>query len=211
MTVVDFAARPTTTEPSRVLITAIAMLAVTMQLIDTTIANVALPHMQGSLAATQDEIAWVLTSYIVAAAISTPVTGWRAGHLGRKRLFTIAMIGFTATSALCGLATTLPQIVLFRIMQGLFGASLVPLSQAILLDAYPRNELQRAMGIFSMGVMIAPILGPVLGGYLTDEFSWRWCFYINVPLGIVAIMGALAFVPETLSKSDHKLDWFGYG
>jgi DHA2 family multidrug resistance protein len=209
MTVVEFA-RPAADEPNRLLITAIAMLAVTMQLLDTTIANVALPHMQGSLAATQDEIAWVLTSYIVAAAISTPVTGWLAGRIGRTRLFTIAMIGFTVTSALCGLATTLPQIVLFRIMQGLFGASLVPLSQAILLDAYPRNELQRAMGIFSMGVMIAPILGPVLGGYLTDEYSWRWCFFINIPIGIVAVAGALAFVPEVPGHA-RKLDWFGFG
>jgi len=207
--VVDFA-RPAQAEPSRLLITAIAMLAVTMQLLDTTIANVALPHMMGSLAATQDEIAWVLTSYIVAAAISTPVTGWLAGQIGRTRLFTIAMIGFTVTSALCGLATTLPQIVLFRILQGLFGASLVPLSQAILLDAYPRNELQRAMGIFSMGVMIAPILGPVLGGYLTDEFSWRWCFFINIPIGILAIAGAIAFVPEVPGHA-RKLDWFGFG
>jgi DHA2 family multidrug resistance protein len=186
------------------------MAAVTMQLLDTTIANVALPHMQGGLAATQDEVAWVLTSYIVAAAISTPVTGWLATRFGRTRLFVAALGGFTIASALCGLATTLPQIVLFRILQGLSGAALVPLSQAILLDAYPRSEMSRAMGIFSMGVMIAPILGPVLGGYLTDEFSWRWCFYINVPLGIVAIMGALAFVPETVRKADHRLDWFGF-
>jgi DHA2 family multidrug resistance protein len=209
MTVVDFA-RPTTGEPNRLMVTLIAMVAVTMQLLDTTIANVALPHMQGSLAATQDEIAWVLTSYIVAAAISTPVTGFLASRMGRTRLFTAALAGFTIASALCGLATTLPQIVLFRILQGLFGAALVPLSQAILLDAYPRSEMQRAMGIFSMGVMIAPILGPVLGGYLTDQFSWRWCFFINVPLGIVAVLGALAFIPETVSGA-RKLDWFGFG
>jgi DHA2 family multidrug resistance protein len=209
MTVVDFA-RPAAGEPNRLMITLIAMAAVTMQLLDTTIANVALPHMQGSLAATQDEIAWVLTSYIVAAAISTPVTGWLAGRMGRTRLFVAALTGFTFASALCGVATTLPQIVFFRILQGLFGAALVPLSQAILLDAYPRSEMQRAMGIFSMGVMIAPILGPVLGGYLTDELSWRWCFFINVPLGIVAVLGALAFVPETVSNV-RKLDWFGFG
>jgi DHA2 family multidrug resistance protein len=208
MTVVDL--RPATGEPNRFMITLIAMAAVTMQLLDTTIANVALPHMQGSLAATQDEIAWVLTSYIVAAAISTPVTGWLASRLGRTRLFVSALTGFTVASALCGLATTLPQIVFFRILQGLFGAALVPLSQAILLDAYPRSEMQRAMGIFSMGVMVAPIIGPVLGGYLTDEFSWRWCFFINVPLGIVAVIGALAFVPETVSSA-RKLDWFGFG
>jgi DHA2 family multidrug resistance protein len=193
------------------MITLIAMAAVTMQLLDTTIANVALPHMQGGLAATQDEVAWVLTSYIVAAAISTPITGWLATRFGRTRYYVFALAGFTISSALCGLATTLPQIVLFRVMQGLSGAALVPLSQAILLDTYPRSEMTRAMGIFSMGVMIAPILGPVLGGFLTDQYSWRWCFYINVPLGIIVIMGALAFVPETVSKSDHKLDWFGFG
>ncbi len=193
------------------MITLIVMTAVTMQLLDTTIANVALPHMQGSLGATQDEIAWVLTSYIVAAAISTPVTGWLASRFGRTRLFATALFGFTVTSALCGAATTLPAIVLFRIMQGLFGASLVPISQAILLDTYPRNEMTRAMGIFSMGVMIAPVLGPVVGGYLTDEYNWRWCFYINVPLGIVAIMGALAFIQETPSNPKRGLDWFGFG
>ena len=210
MTVTDFV-RPASGEPNRVMITLIAMVAVTMQLLDTTIANVALPHMQGSLAATLDEIAWVLTSYIVAAAISTPVTGWLASRFGRTRLFVVALTGFTVASALCGVAVSLPQIVFFRILQGLFGAALVPLSQAILLDAYPRNEMQRAMGIFSSGVMIAPILGPVLGGYLTDEFSWRWCFYINVPLGIAAVLGALAFVPETVSNAGRKLDWFGFG
>ncbi len=193
------------------MVTLIAMAAVTMQLLDTTIANVALPHMQGSLGATQDEVAWVLTSYIVAAAISTPVTGWLAARFGRTRLYVTALSGFTIASALCGLAVTLPQIVLFRVLQGLFGAALVPLSQAILLDAYPRNEIGRAMGIFSMGVMIAPILGPVVGGYLTDEFSWRWCFYINVPLGFLAIAGALAFIPETASSKARKLDWFGFG
>jgi DHA2 family multidrug resistance protein len=210
MTATDFV-RPAAAEANKVMITLIVMAAVTMQLLDTTIANVALPHMQGSLGATQDEIAWVLTSYIVAAAISTPVTGWLASRFGRTRLFVVALSGFTVTSALCGVATTLPEIVLFRVMQGLFGAALVPLSQAILLDTFPRSEMARAMGIFSMGVMIAPILGPVLGGYLTDEYSWRWCFYINVPLGIIAILGALAFIPETDSNANRKLDWLGFG
>ena len=205
------AVRPAVAEPNKLMITLIVMAAVTMQLLDTTIANVALPHMQGSLGATQDEIAWVLTSYIVAAAIATPVSGWLASRFGRTRFFIVALTGFTVTSALCGIAATLPEVVLFRIMQGLFGAALVPLSQAILLDTYPRNEMTRAMGIFSMGVMIAPIIGPVMGGYLTDEFSWRWCFYINVPLGIVAILGAAAFIPETVSNTTRKLDWFGFG
>jgi DHA2 family multidrug resistance protein len=163
------------------------------------------------LGATQDQIAWVLTSYIVAAAISTPVTGWLAGRLGRTRLFTVALGGFTVASILCGLATSLPEIVLFRVLQGLFGASLVPLSQAVLLDSYPRSEAGRAMGIFSMGVMVGPILGPILGGWLTDEYSWRWCFYINVPLGILAIFGAIAFIPETTKAANRKLDWMGFG
>jgi DHA2 family multidrug resistance protein len=210
MTAVDYV-RPAQSEPNRLMITLIAMAAVTMQRLDTTIANVALPHMQGSLGATQDEVAWVLTSYIVAAAIATPITGWLAGRFGRTWFYVVALAGFTFTSALCGLAVTLPQIVLFRVLQGLFGAALVPLSQAILLDAYPRSEMGRAMSIFSMGVMMAPILGPVVGGYLTDEYSWRWCFYINVPLGILAIVGALAFIPETVIATKRKLDWFGFG
>jgi DHA2 family multidrug resistance protein len=202
--------RPLTGEPNKAMITVIAMAAVTMQLLDTTIANVALPHMMGSLGATLDQIAWVLTSYIVAAAISTPITGWLASRFGRLRIFVWALVGFTVASALCGVAVTLPQIVLFRIMQGLFGASLVPLSQAILLDTYPRNEVARAMAIFSMGVMVAPIIGPIVGGYLTDQYSWRWCFYINVPLGILSVLGALSFIPETAIAAGRKLDWFGF-
>jgi DHA2 family multidrug resistance protein len=192
------------------MITIVTMAATIMQVLDTTIANVALPHMQGSLGATQDQIAWVLTSYLVASAIATPVTGWLASQLGRTRLFTYALAGFTVASMLCGIAATLPQMVLFRLLQGVFGASLVPLSQAILLDTYPRSEVGRAMGIFSMGVMVGPILGPILGGYLTDQFTWRWCFYINVPLGIVSILGALAFIPETSRAVGRRLDWMGF-
>ncbi len=202
--------RPAILAPNRVMITLTVMAGVTMQLLDTTIANVALPHMMGSLGATQDQIAWVLTSYIVAAAISTPVTGWIASRIGRLRYYVWALGGFTVASALCGLAMTLPQIVLFRILQGLFGAALVPLSQAILLDSFSRKEVPRAMGIFSMGVMVAPILGPILGGFLTDAYSWRWCFYINVPLGILTVFGALAFIPETVVSSGRKLDWMGF-
>ena len=197
--------------PNRLMITLVAMSATVMQVLDTTIANVALPHMQGSLGATQDQIAWVLTSYIVVAAIATPTTGWIAARLGRTRAFTVALIGFTLASIACGLATTLPQVVLFRLLQGAFGAILVPLSQAILLDAYPRSEMARAMGIFSTGVMIGPILGPILGGYLTEDLSWRWCFYINVPIGILATMGALIFVPETPRAPGRGLDWLGFG
>jgi DHA2 family multidrug resistance protein len=202
--------RTAATGPNRPMITLITMSAVSMQLLDTTIANVALPHMQGSLGATQDQISWVLTSYIIAAAISTPVTGWVASRIGRRRYYIWALGGFTLASALCGLATSLSQIVLFRILQGLFGAALVPLSQAILLDSFPRTETARAMGIFSMGVMVAPILGPIAGGFLTDAYSWRWCFYINVPLGILTILGALAFIQESTIIPGRKLDWFGF-
>jgi len=197
--------------PNKTMITIVVMTATIMQVLDTTIANVALPHMQGSLGATQDQIAWVLTSYLVAAAIATPITAWLASQLGRTRLFTYALAGFTVASMLCGVATTLPEMVLFRLLQGIFGAALVPLSQATLLDTYPRSEVGRAMGIFSMGVMVGPILGPIVGGYLTDQFTWRWCFYINVPLGVLAILGALAFIPETNKAVGRKLDWFGFG
>jgi DHA2 family multidrug resistance protein len=203
-------ARTASLAPNRVMITIVTMAATVMQVLDTTIANVALPHMQGSLGATQDQIAWVLTSYLVAAAIATPVTAWVALRIGRTRLFVFALGGFTLASMLCGVAATLPQMVLFRLLQGVFGAALVPLSQAILLDTYPRDQVGRAMGIFMMGVMAGPILGPVLGGYLTDEASWRWCFYINVPLGVMAILGALTFIPETKTTAGQKLDWFGF-
>jgi len=203
--------RPNAAAPNRAMITIVTMTATVMQVLDTTIANVALPHMQGSLGATQDQIAWVLTSYLVAAAISTPITAWLALQLGRTRLFVFALAGFTLASMLCGVAVTLPQMVLFRLLQGVFGAALVPLSQAILLDTYPREQVGRAMGIFSMGVMVGPILGPIAGGYLTDQFTWRWCFYINVPLGILAILGALTFIPETSRSVGRRLDWFGFG
>jgi DHA2 family multidrug resistance protein len=207
----DFAlTRTASIAPNKTMITVVTMAATIMQVLDTTIANVALPHMQGSLGATQDQIAWVLTSYLVAAAIATPVTAWIALRIGRTRLFVLALGGFTVASMLCGVAATLPQMVLFRLLQGIFGAALVPLSQAILLDTYPRDQVGKAMGIFMMGVMVGPILGPVIGGYLTDQLSWRWCFYINVPLGIVAILGALTFIPETTRAPGRKLDWFGF-
>jgi len=165
-----------TRAPNQMMITIIAMAATVMQVLDTTIANVALPHMQGSLGATQDQISWVLTSYIVISAIATPITGWVAAKLGRTRAFVIAVAGFTLTSIACGAAMTLPQMVLFRLLQGAFGAILTPLSQSILLSAYPRSQTAKAMGIFSIGVMVGPILGPILGGWLTEEYSWRWCF-----------------------------------
>ena len=192
------------------MITISVMLATVMQVIDTTIANVALPHMQGGLSTTQDQIAWVLTSYIIAAAIMTPMTGWLAGRFGRKRLFLLSVVGFTVTSLLCGAAQTLPQIVVFRLFQGLFGAALVPLSQAVLLDVYPRERHGYAMALWGVGVMIGPIFGPVLGGWLTESYSWRWVFYINLPVGILAYFGILAFVDEHRVENTRPFDFFGF-
>ncbi|PJK27747.1 EmrB/QacA family drug resistance transporter [Minwuia thermotolerans] len=185
------------------------MLATIMQALDTTIANVALPHMQGSMSATQDQISWVLTSYIVAAAIMTPPTGVLAARLGRKRLFAIMVTGFTIASMLCGTATSLAEMVFYRLLQGAFGAGLVPLSQAVLLDTYPREKHGSAMAMWGVGVMVGPILGPTLGGYLTEVYNWRWVFYINLPFGILALLGILAFVPET-ARDRRRFDFFGF-
>jgi DHA2 family multidrug resistance protein len=191
------------------LLTLCVMLATIMQALDTTIANVALPYMQGSLAATTDQINWVLTSYIVAAAIATPVTGFLESRLGRKRLFLIAVAGFTGASVLCGIAISLPEMVLFRLLQGVFGASLVPLSQAVLLDSYPKEKHGSAMAMWGVGVMVGPILGPTLGGWLTESYNWRWVFYINVPIGILTFVGLSAYLSETRT-SKGSFDWFGF-
>src|ERR1700727_1904870 len=179
---------------NRGMITATVMLATLMQALDTTIANVALPYMQGSLSATSDQINWVLTSYIVATAIMTPATGWLEARFGRKPLFLTAVIGFIVTSMFCGAAVSLPQIVAFRLLQGIFGAPLVPLSQSVLLDAYPPEQQGQAMAVFGLGVMVGPILGPTLGGWLTDSYSWRWVFYVNVPIGIIAFYGMWRYI-----------------
>jgi DHA2 family multidrug resistance protein len=192
-------------------LTACVILATLMQALDTTIANVALPYMQGSVSASQDQIAWVLTSYIVAAAIMTPPTGFLAGRFGIKRLFLVAIAGFTIASMLCGMAQSLTQIVLFRILQGAFGASLVPLSQTVLLGSYPRERQGFAMALFGIGVMIGPVLGPVLGGWLTEDYSWRYVFYINLPIGIIDLIGIMILLPDTPRETRTKLDWFGFG
>lgn len=186
------------------------MLATIMQALDTTIANVALPHMQGSLAATQDQISWVLTSYIVAAAITMPATGFIANKIGRRRLLLISIGGFIVTSMLCGIALSLEQIVLYRLLQGVFGASLVPLSQSVLLDAYPKEKHGAAMAMWGVGVMVGPILGPTLGGYLTENFDWRWVFFINLPFGLLAFAGAWAFVSESARQVHLKFDAMGF-
>jgi MFS transporter, DHA2 family, multidrug resistance protein len=192
-------------------ITVCVILATLMQALDSTIANVALPHMQGSISASQDQIAWVLTSYIAAAAIMTPLTGYLAARLGTRRLFLTAIAGFTIASMLCGVAQSLPQIVLFRLMQGVFGAPLVPLSQAVLLDIYPKERQGFAMALFGMGAMAGPVLGPVIGGWLTDEYSWRFVFYINLPVGILDFLGMMIFLPAARAGAAQKLDWLGFG
>lgn len=194
----------------RGLITASVMLATIIQALDTTIANVALPHMQGSMSATQDQISWVLTSYIVAAAIFLPLTGFLSDRFGRKQLMLWSIAGFTVTSMLCGAAQNLPQVVLFRLLQGIFGAALVPLSQSILLDSYPREKHSQAMALWGMGVVLGPILGPTLGGLLTEHYTWRWVFYINVPLGVLAWLGVMASVKETPVNKGRHFDLLGF-
>lgn len=191
------------------LITLSIMLATIMQVLDTTIANVALPHMQGSLTATQEQVTWVLTSYIVASAIMTLPTAWLAGRFGRKRVFLFTVGGFTLTSMLCGMATSIEQMVLFRILQGCCGAALVPLAQATMLDINPRENHGKAMAMWGMGVMIGPILGPTLGGWLTESYNWRWVFYINLPLGIIAFLGMLFFMPDS-DRVKRPFDTFGF-
>jgi len=192
-------------------ITACVILAVIMQALDTTIANVALPYIQGSVSASADQINWVLTSYIVAAAVMTPPSGYLANRFGRKRILLVAITGFVVASVLCGFAQSLPQIVGFRLLQGLFGAALVPLSQSILLDIYSVEERGSAMALFGVSVMVGPVLGPVIGGWLTENVSWRWVFYINVPIGALAFFGVSMFVQETKLDLKAKLDWLGFG
>jgi MFS transporter, DHA2 family, multidrug resistance protein len=196
---------------NRAAITVCVILATLMQALDTTIANVALPYIQGSVSANQEEIEWVLTSYIVAAAIMTPPTGFLAGRFGLKRLFIVSVAGFTFASMLCGAAQSLTQIVLFRLLQGAFGAALVPLSQSVLFNIYPKERQGFAMALFGMGVMVGPVIGPVLGGWLTEDYTWRYVFYINVPIGIIGVIGLMVFLPEAPLSPRGKLDWFGFG
>ena len=196
--------------PNRVAITASIMLATFMQGVDTTITNVALPHMQGSLSASQDQIAWVVTSYIVAAAIMTPLTGWLAGRFGIKYVFLISVAGFTVASALCGAAQTLAELVIFRLLQGVCGAALVPLSQAVLFQINPPERHAKAMAVWGMGVILGPIIGPALGGYLTDIYNWRWVFYINLPAGVLSAAGIFIFIRETRHGHREPFDFFGF-
>ncbi len=205
-----------TSEPAagagnRPAITACVILATLMQALDTTIANVALPYIQGSVSATQDQIGWVLTSYIAIAAIMTPPAGFLTARFGLKRVFLVSVGGFTLASVLCGVAQSLTQIVLFRILQGACGAALVPLSQSVLLSIYPKERQGFAMALFGFGVMVGPVLGPVLGGWLTENYSWRYVFYINLPIGLLDLLAMSVFLPDPKPQGAPKLDWLGFG
>src|SRR5579871_1815049 len=194
----------------RSMLTVCAMTATIMQALDSTIANVALPYMQGSLSASLDQINWVLTSYIVASAIMTAPIGWVADRFGRKRLFIACTAGFTVASMLCGLAQNIEEMVAFRLLQGVFGAALVPLSQSVLLDSYSAEERGSAMAIWGIGVMLGPIMGPTLGAWLTDNYNWHWVFFINLPIGIITVIGLVLFMDETEQKTHLRFDWFGF-
>src|SRR5919202_51178 len=193
----------------RLIVTVGVMAAVLLQVLDTTIANVALPHMQASLSATQDTINWVLTSYIVASAIALPISGWLADRVGRKRLLLFSVVVFPFASVLCATATSLSEMVLFRALQGVGGAFIVPLAQATLFDINPKEKHGQAMALFGGGVMIGPILGPVLGGWLTDNYNWRWVFLVNLPVGVICALLLLRFMPKA-PKHERKFDMFGF-
>jgi DHA2 family multidrug resistance protein len=194
----------------RAMVTICAMTATVMQALDTTVANVALPYMQGSLSASVDQVNWILTSYIVASSVMTAPVGWMAGRFGRKTVFLVCTAGFTCASLLCGLAQSIEGMVLFRLLQGAFGAGLIPLSQAVLLDAYSAEERGQAMAIWGMGVMLGPVMGPTLGGWLTDTYNWRWVFLINLPIGIVTVVGLLFFMGQTEKRREMRFDWLGF-
>jgi DHA2 family multidrug resistance protein len=191
-------------------LTVVVMMATIMQALDGTIANVALPNIQGSLSATQEQVAWVITSYIVSAAIATPLAGFCAVRFGVRRILVSSVIGFTIASMLCGAAQTLPQLVAFRTMQGICGAALVPLSQTLMMEAYPREEQGKAMAMWGVGTMLGPITGPTLGGWLTDEYSWRWVFYINLPVGILCAVGLMILIKNKASDTPRPFDLLGF-
>lgn len=217
----DLAELPSTEEPvpleeraalhtrNRPLLTIGVMAATIMQILDSTIANVALPHMQASLSATADTITWVLTSYIVASAVAIPMTGWLSDRIGSRNLFLWAVVGFVAASMLCGLATGLTEMVVFRVLQGIAAAFMNPLSQTVMMDINPKSRQASAMSIWGMGVMVGPILGPVIGGWLTDNYDWRWCFYVNVPIGL-ACFAILWFLLPSRQITRRRFDLFGF-
>lgn len=194
---------------SRFWVMVAVMSATVMQTLDATIINIALPNMSGELGATPDSISWVLTAYMMAAAVFMPLTGFLTDRFGRKRTLLISIAGFVVASGLCGIANTLPEMVLFRMLQGIFGGTLAPLSQAFIVETFPAEERGRALSIWGMGIMLAPILGPTLGGFLTEMISWRWNFYINLPVGIVSLLLAARYVPDTATRQ-RDMDWFGF-
>src|SRR6187397_15852 len=189
------------------------MFATFMEVLDTTVVNVSLPHIAGSLSATVDEATWALTSYLVANAIILPMTGWLASRFGRKRLLMLSTVGFTIASGFCGLAPNLASLVIFRIVQGLTGGALQPLSQAVLLESFKPEDRGKAMGFWGLGIVVAPILGPVLGGWLTETYNWRWVFYINLPVGAMSIymIQRYVFDPPYLRKVSKGIDYWGMG
>src|SRR5580698_525585 len=198
-----------TSQRRRGTITVLVLVAAMMQTLDTTIVNVALPYVQGSVATSPDQITWVLTSYITLAAIMTPPTGFLVARFGLKRLFIVSTLGFRVTSLLCGMADSLTQIVVFRAVQGAFGAAMIPLAQTVLLTIYPKERHGFAMALYGVGVVIGPVLGPVIGGWLTENYTWRYVFYINGPLGIITFIGMMMFLPESPRNGPQKFDWFG--
>jgi DHA2 family multidrug resistance protein len=189
------------------------MVATFMEVLDTTVVNVSLPHIAGNLSATAEEATWALTSYLVANAIVLPITGWLANYFGRKRLLMTAVVGFTTASFFCGFAPTLAWLVVFRIVQGLSGGVLQPVSQAVMLEAFPREQQGKAMGVWGLGIVVAPMLGPMLGGWVTDNYSWRWIFYINIPVGVISIIMTKLFIfdPPYIRRSKSKIDTWGIG
>ena len=207
------ATRPAAGEINPWIIAISVMLSTFMEVLDTTVVNVSLPHIAGSLSASVDEATWALTSYLVANAIVLPITGWLANYLGRKRLLIFAVSGFTAASFLCGLAPTLELLIFFRVVQGACGGALQPISQAVLLESFPPEDRGKAMGFWGLGIVVAPMLGPVLGGWLTDSYSWRWVFYINVPVGVASVMMTQLFIfdPPYIRRTTSRIDYWGIG
>jgi len=196
---------------NRIPITGALMLATLMNTLDSTIANVALPHMQGSLGAAQDQITWVLTSYIIATAIMTPLSGWLSLKIGRKPMFLASIAAFTLASMACGVAQNLPEMVIFRLLQGIAGASMMPLSQTVMLDIYPLRQLPQVMSLWSAAVIMGPIFGPAVGGWITENLDWRWVFYINVPIGLLSFTGIYLFMEGGGGGKQRPFDFLGFG
>src|SRR3954452_7146031 len=196
------------------LIAASVMLATFMEVLDTSVANVALPHISGNLSATPEEATWVLTSYLVSNAIILPATNWLGRYFGRKRFLMVCIVIFTLSSALCGAATSLGMLIFARVLQGAGGGALQPIAQSVLLESFPPEKRGSAMAVFGMGIVVAPIIGPTLGGWITDNYSWRWIFYINVPIGIIAVRMANAFIedpPYIKNQKPGRIDYIGFG